>query len=242
MFAETHTASCWTKHPGIDYTRCCRLANADTSESLSQSAAFAEIVRHIPVVYDTLDPSSIPALLSCNRELRSYVQTAVTLVYASTPDLSARDIKGLASGHWPNLQTLHIGGPVKHETLEVLLSAKLPSVTMLDLSGSWPESWPLHHLSQGTWSQLQHLDMHNSNIDAAAIQALISGSLPNLASLDIGNNMDTMCASAMHLLAQGQWPNLTGLNVSNCRLHYINMASDATDEAATAMSALVKGD
>ena len=125
--------------------------------------------------------------------------------------------------------------------LKVLLSAKLPSVTTLDLSGSWPESWPLHHLSQGTWSQLQQLDMHNSNLDAAAIEALISGSLPNLASLNISDNLDTMCAEAMRPLAQGQWPNLTSLILSDCNLHYINIASDATDEAATAMSELIKG-
>ena len=65
-----------------------------TGAEADSQTSFAEIVRPVPTVYDKLDPSSIPALLSCNRELRSFVKTAVTLVYAFTSNMSAGDIKG----------------------------------------------------------------------------------------------------------------------------------------------------
>jgi hypothetical protein len=122
----------------------------------------------------------------------------------------------LASGTWPKLAKLDVGGSnIGAAGARALASAHWPNLTTLEIVGNRIGASGAASLASANWPKLTHLHVSDNAIASQGAFALAkaSGKWPNLASLLVAKNGIGNEGAAT--LAAGKWPRLTTLSVQD---------------------------
>ena len=93
------------------------------------------------------------------------------------------------------------------ESLGYLVSADLPALRQLDLSGNQLDAAATACLAKGWPFGLKHLDVSKCNLDTAAMACLVTGDWPDLHTLHLSAN-PRLDSAAMALLSTSNWQSL----------------------------------
>ena len=117
---------------------------------------------------------------------------------------------------WPALTCLQLYKcNITAESLSWLLTADLPQLELLDLTGNTFGADGFEVLSFGDWSALQTLVLAETQLDAVAMQHISNGSWPKIRMLDFSCNDGHIDLAAITHFAQGSWLSLEKLSFSS---------------------------
>lgn len=153
----------------------------------------ADILRHVPSLFDFVTGYSIQSLLGTNHENRALTKRFVKVMRLQ------RESPGMA-----------------YETLDFIWLTLEPyrsSLTILDLSGCNPSADPVlsstlaDSLSLSSFPSLRHLNLSSCGLyDHVHIHKLSKGEWPQLEYLDIYCKDQYFCPEATAYLVQANWP------------------------------------
>ena len=235
-------------------------APMDAVTSTFSTPDFVQVLQEVPTILQLLSSRSRAAVFNSSRQLRHNCTTQICIQQA---DFTLGDAKVLVDSTWPELQKLRIHvGLLEPDIAKVLLSACLPSLSSLSFAGS-RMSRAVPQLAQSPWTQLQALDLSNSEINTAAVACLVQADWPHLKTLNLSGNSPGLTAEAIPYLVTGRWPELSNLCLADNTLYVMNSGEavqdqphsyvqnthnyrstyvNHTDYGVLAVSSLIKGD
>lgn len=166
------------------------------------------LASEVPDLFKSVPPSSLSALLSTDRKLRSHIHDIVSSISLQ----SKEDIHLLISQKRICLRQLCVTQPLPDTAMAQLSSHPWPGIVSLNFHGARLAVSALRLLAAGSWTRLQYLNLTDSNLRSKGMAALKRGEWPQLKTL-ILSRCNLNLPSIRHLTA-ALWHQLEYLKLS----------------------------